>query len=102
MKRLRKVDFCEVRYPGALLGDDESTLIDGLCRRCHESINKERDENDSAFDRLKVPAASCDPAESESRDPVKVDSHVEGCQLCEFDRSFWEAVEQLEKVGIYS
>ena len=89
MKRLRKVDFGEVRYPGALLReDDEATLIDGLCRRCHESINKDLDENDSVFDRLKVPVESCD--------------YVGRCELCEFDRSFWEADEQLEKVGIYS
>ena len=95
MKRLRKVDFSEVRYPGALIReDDEATLIDGFCRRCHASINKELDENDSVFDRLKVPTESWDPAEAQSLDPAEVESHVEGCQLCEFDRLFWEAVER--------
>ena len=103
MKRLRKVGFGEVRYPGALIReDDAATLIDGLCRRCRDSFNKEKDENDSVFDRLKVPTESWDTAEAESQDTAKVDSHVEGCELCELDRSFRLAEEELEKVGIYS
>ncbi|MDD9972983.1 MAG: hypothetical protein OXU27_03205 [Candidatus Poribacteria bacterium] len=99
MKRLRKVVFGEARYPGALLReDDEATLIDGLCRRCHGVLNKEKDENDSVFDRLKVPTESCDPVKA--RDYVEARGYVEGCELCEFDRLFREADEQLEKVGV--
>ena len=102
MNRLRKVGFGEVRYPGLIREDDAATLIDGLCRRCHASINRERDENESAFDGLKVPAEGWDPAEVEPWDPVKVDDYVEGCQLCELDGAFRLAEEELEKVGIYS
>lgn len=102
MKRKpRKVGFGEVRYPGALLrDDDEAKLIDGLCRRCRDIFNRERDENESVFDRLKVPMEGWDTVESESQDPAKVDFHVEGCELCELDQSFREADKQLEKVGV--
>ena len=93
-----KVDFCEVRYPGVLLqDDDEATLIDGLCRRCYGWMNKEMDENESAFASVKG------PVETDAVDTAAVEDYfVEGCQLCEFDQSFREADEQLEKVGIYS
>jgi len=105
MKRLRKVGFGEVRYPGVLIReDDEATLIDGLCRRCRDIFNRERDENDSVFDRLKVPEKAQD---TEVRDIAEVGDnvevyHVEGCELCELERSFREAEEELEKVGISS